>query len=144
MLKISSASIKLCLFLSMFTASCFADQNIKPSFAQVYAILQTNCSACHRDKGTATEAWTLDTMPTNELYAQCLAADSPTLCTTYFKLTEGEYPWMTAGDPAESPPYVNACLPGESYHIGESIPAKLSDSDCNLVKNWILQGTPLQ
>jgi hypothetical protein len=133
-------SFLLYILSSTFITVCHAEES--RSFSQVYPILKTNCGACHIDSGVAIQAWTLDTMPSENLYEQCLGSDSPAQCTTYFKLTEGEYPWMISGNLAESQPYVNACVTEESYHIGVSIPAKLSDEDCNLIKNWIIQGTP--
>jgi hypothetical protein len=132
--------ILLCLLSSTFMSICLAEES--PSFAQVYPVLKTNCGSCHIDSGVAIQAWTLDTMPSENQYQQCIDSDSPAQCTTYFKLTGGEYPWMISGNLAESQPYVNACVPEESFHIGVSIPARLSDEDCNLIKDWIMKGTP--
>jgi hypothetical protein len=130
----------LSIFMSVSQAENEARTDEKASFSQIYPILKNNCAGCHIDNGTAFAAWTLDTLPSAEKYNQCLDADSPLLCTTYIKLTEGEYPWAIPGNLADSPHYVNACVPEESYHIGVSIPARLSDEECNLLKNWILQG----
>lgn len=143
----------LLLFGLAYASTCFAGENDtvpstsakqEPTFVQVYAILETNCAACHIENGTATAAWTLDKLPTTDSYAECMNADAPALCTTYVVLTETEYPWVVAGKPEASIPYINACVEEESYHIGVSIPKRLRDEDCHIIRDWILNGAIFQ
>ena len=134
---------KIFIALSLFfVAICFADdkQDDSSAFSQVYRILKTNCGACHVENGTAVLAWTLDTVPTKARYSECVGVDSPLQCTTYIKLTETQYPWIVAGKPEESAPYINACVKEESYHIGVSIPEQLDNQDCALMRDWIESG----
>lgn len=146
--------LRLLLLLGLaYASACFAGENDtvtsisskqEPAFVQVYGILETNCAGCHTETGTATATWTLDKMPTPDSYVECMNMDAPTLCTTYVVLTETEYPWVEAGKPEASMPYINACVEEESYHIGVSIPKRLRDEDCHIIRDWILNGAIFQ
>lgn len=139
--KIIYFSIGLALALNVFADQPIETSKKQSSFRQVYSILNAHCGACHIEGGAAIAAWTLDRPATDNSYPECMKADNPALCTTYLQLTAGDYPWMMAGNLHESPPYLNACVTEENYHIGVSIPERLSDPECDVIKNWILNGT---
>jgi len=39
-------------------------------------------------------------------------------------------------------PFINACDPKNSFHIGSSIPERLKDEECKAISDWIMQGCP--
>lgn len=109
-----------------------------PSFLMVYETLKIHCFACHSELGPAKNTWSMNAPAVK--YSDCSSSKNPALCTTYFELTSTEWPWIVAGDPQVSQPFVNACDKEKSYHIGTSIPDRLSDSECKLLESWILDG----
>lgn len=82
----------------------------------------------------------MNIVPTVDRYPSCVEVNNQFLCTTYSELTGTEWPWVVAGNPQASQPFVNACDTSQSYHIGTSIPERLSDGDCGLFQRWILEG----
>ncbi len=143
--------ISFCLTLAIGLSACsYRPQLLRSlhggqvtTFAEVYPILQTNCSGCHVEGGPAAAAWSLDREPQEEKYAPCRSITDPDRrhrCTTHIQLTYGKYPLVTKRSLNKSMPFVNACDPKNSFHIGSSIPDRLSDEECNTLSNWIMQG----
>lgn len=144
------STVGVSLVLVIWVAGCYstiqeAEQIDKrrSSFTNVYGILKLNCVACHSENGSGKQAWSLNVPPTADKYPICNAASDQFLCTTYYELTGTEWPWIVAADPGASQPFVNACDVEQSYHIGTSIPERLSDEDCALFEEWILKGAEL-
>ena len=114
-------------------------------FDEIYAILSQHCGACHV-QGAAEGPWSLDTPPGPDWFPVCLerpAADQAR-CATYHQLVDapgpGIPPWIRPDDATGSEPYVQACEPAQSFHIGHSLPAALPASDCGRLLEWIVAG----
>lgn len=112
------------------------------AFSKVYEILKSHCFSCHSENGPAKDAWSMNAPAIK--YSDCILSKDQSLCTTYFELTSTEWPWIVAGDPQASQPFVNACDKEQSYHIGTSIPDRLSDNECALLESWILEGAKFE
>jgi mono/diheme cytochrome c family protein len=117
------------------------------TFSGVYELLSTHCRACHV-KGIADGPWSLDTPPRDDYFAECLDEEpsNQLRCTTWHQLVEVPAPdfpaWVQPADPEASAPYVQACNPADSFHIGHSMPEKLPDADCAALLGWIEAGAP--
>lgn len=117
------------------------------TFKDVYPILENNCNGCHVEGGAASASWSLDREPVDDLFKQCRDIKDIRArhqCTTHVQLTAGDYPLVQKKSLDGSMPFVNACDPNNSFHIGSSIPNRLSDDECNTLGNWIMQGCPLE
>jgi mono/diheme cytochrome c family protein len=128
--------------IAMIAGSVHADDS---RFAPVYDILVENCGQCHRVGGAS--SWITDKPAAETNYAACLNLGDERAehqCTTHGLLTEAPGPeipaWVRPHQASSSEPYVQACDGDGSFHIGVSLPAKLSDDDCATFLGWIESG----
>lgn len=141
------AWIALTLVLSGAVGGLQAAEPAPAAFAPVYALLQTHCGACHV-QGVADGPWSLNTPPSTERFPVCLdlPAAAALECATYHELVDSPGPgipaWIRPAEAGASEPYVQACDPEASFHIGHSLPEKLSDEACGRFLRWIEAGAP--
>ena len=116
-----------------------------PDFRLVYDILRQHCGACHV-QGIADGPWSLNTAPSSDRFAQCLAekGDAQLRCATYHELVDepaaGIPAWIRPAEASLSEPYVQACDPSASFHIGHSLAAALPAEACTALLHWIESG----
>lgn len=114
-------------------------------FAPVYELLGRHCGACHV-RGVADGPWSLDTPPGADRFPVCLERPEAEQlgCATFHELVDAPGPgipaWVQPGDPAASSPYLQACDPSVSFHIGHSLSAALPEPDCAAIRSWIEAG----
>lgn len=115
-----------------------------PGFEEIYDLLKTHCGACHV-RGGADGPWSLDTPPDADRFPFCLQPAAAALrCATYHQLTDAPGPdipaWVRPEEAAASDPYVQACVPGSSFHIGHALPEGIPAADCTRLLRWIETG----
>jgi hypothetical protein len=142
-----TSSRTLCWLVISFAFAESVGADNSDAFKPVYQILKAHCGACHRQGGAS--SWTIDAPASSERYAQCLIHDDQQAierCTTWHQLVDAPGPeipaWVIAGQPGDSAPYVQACDPEQSYHLGVSLPKLLSPETCRIFAAWINQGAP--
>ena len=114
-------------------------------FGPVYELLERHCGACHV-QGGADGPWSLNTPPSDRRHPECLAASESTrlACATYHQLVDEPAPgipaWIRPAEAAASEPYVQACVPEGSFHIGHSLPEPPAAEECALLLRWIEAG----
>jgi len=114
-------------------------------FLPVYELLRSHCGSCHV-RGLADGPWSLNTPPAADRFPECLKeqAAAALRCATYHELVDPPGPgipaWVRPDDAQGSEPYVQACDPEVSFHIGHSLPQKLADADCERLLRWIKAG----
>jgi hypothetical protein len=132
----------LLLGLAGFSAVSLASE---PTFDPVYDLLEQRCGECHV-RGEADGPWSLDTPPSTDRYPACLTEPEATAlrCATWHELVQSPGPgipaWVRPNEATASEPYVQACNPDRSFHIGHSLPAGLTTAECELLRRWIEAG----
>ena len=114
-------------------------------FAAVYQLLSDRCGECHV-QGAADGPWSLDTPPGESRFPTCLALpeDEQLICASYHELldppADGIPGWVVPEETAASAPYVQACVPEGSFHIGYAIPEQPEADLCAALGSWIESG----
>ncbi len=114
-------------------------------FDPIYQLLETRCGECHV-QGVADGPWSLNTPPGPDRYPDCLSEKGAAAlrCATWHELVQPPGPgipaWIRPEDAQGSEPYAQACVPEVSFHIGHSLPASLSESECSAFLQWIKAG----
>jgi hypothetical protein len=122
-------------------------QTVEPGFRPVYDALSRHCGNCHV-VGGADGPWALDRTPTESSFPRCLSAPAGERerCATYHELVDPPGPgipaWIDPAVPADSDLYEQACVPGVSFHLGNSLPAEPDETFCKLLLDWIDAGAP--
>jgi mono/diheme cytochrome c family protein len=115
------------------------------TFDAVYTVLSEHCGDCHV-QGAADGPWSLNTPPRPDRFPECLEvpAEAQARCATYHQLVDEPVPgipaWIRPEEAAQSEPYLQACDPDGSFHIGHSLPAALPAADCAGFLGWIEAG----
>ena len=128
--------------LAGFSAASLASE---PTFNPVYDLLEQRCGECHV-RGAADGPWSLNTPPSADRFPSCLTEPEAAAleCATWHELVQSPGPgipaWIRPDEATASEPYVQACIPNGSFHIGHSLPERLSTEECDLLLRWIEAG----